>query len=231
VKTMLKEIEDKLVQVLREKIVDLPKENIVVSVEPNKFPAVVLSNVEFKLEKAEMAENMDSGAIVLEEKLSPNGSETVFRLQEGPLKDSVQVESPVGTQLTERENYLVDYEKFSLKFQKAPAKGKNNLKVTYKSKNRVLTLKTLKLKTIYSADVSGKDRTEVDLLAEKVVKAFLEAEDRLADEGIEIKPVGGKMFVEEETAKVQLSYAVEKIMRLEQVVGPIEKIEIKRENV
>jgi hypothetical protein len=228
---MLREIEDKLVQVLREKIVDLPKESIVVGVEPSKLPAVVISNIEFKLEKADMAENLDSGEIEVEEKLSPNGSDTLFKLQEEPLKNSIQVESPIGTRLTEKDDYSIDYAKFSITLQKAPIKGKNSLRVNYKSKNRVLTLKTLKLKTLYSVDVSGQDQVEADLLGEKVVKAFLEAEDKLADDGIEIKPIGGKMFLEEKTARVQLSYAVERTMRLEQVIGPIEKIEIKRENV
>jgi hypothetical protein len=227
---MLTEIEDKLVEVLREKLTEIPKENIVVNAEPNKAPAVVISNLKFKLEKADMAENMDSGEVELEEKLSLNGAETVFNLREEPLKDSVRVEFPLGTLLTEKEDYTINYSECSIRFRKAPAKGKNNLKVNYKSKKRVLTLKTLKVKALYSIDAVGEDRAEADSLAEKVVKALLEAEDKLLSEGIETKPVGGMTFTQEKNAKVQLKYVVERVMRLEQVVGPMEKIAITRKS-
>jgi len=227
---MLKEIEDKLVKVLREKLTDVPKENIVVGIEPSRLPAVVISSLEFTLEKADMAENLDSGDIDLEEKLSPNGVETVFKLKEEPLRNSLHVEYPIGEQLTEKSDYSVDYARFSIKMRKAPTKGKNILKINYKSRNRVLTLKKLKVKALYSVDILGRDGTEADSLAEKVIKTLLEEEDKLIDEEIEIKPVGGTTSFQEKNVKTRLNYKVERLMRLEQIIGPIEKIEITRKN-
>jgi len=58
-------------------------------------------------------------------------------------------------------------------------------------------------------------------------------EDQLLAEGIEIKPVGGMTLSDEggKGAKMKLKYIVEKEMRVKQVVGPIERIEIKSKNV
>lgn len=227
---MLAEIEDKLAEILREKLTEIPKENIVINVEVSKAPAVIISNLKFKLEKADMAENMDSGEVELEEKFSPSGAETVFKLQEAPLRNSVRVEYPIGTLLTEKEDFTINYDDGSIKFRKAPAKDKNALMIKYSSKKRVLTLKTLKVKALYSIDALGGNRVEADSLAEKVVNALLEAEDKLGGEDIEIKPVGGVTIMQDKNAKVRLKYVVERVMRLEQIVGPMEKIEIARKN-
>lgn len=227
---MLTEIEDKLLEILREKLTEIPKENIVINAEVNKGPAVIISNLKFKLEKADLAENLDSGEIGLEEKLSPSGAEPVFKLQEEPLKNSVRVEYPIGTLLAEKEDFNINYGESAIKFRKAPAKGKNTLIIRYSSKKRVLTLKTIKVKALYAIDALGGNRVEADSLAEKVVKALLEAEDNLIGEDIEIKPVGGMTIMQEKNAKVRLKYVTERVMRLEQIVGPMEKIEIARKN-
>jgi hypothetical protein len=227
---MLTEIENKLAEVLREKLTEIPKENIVINAEASKAPAIVISNLKFKLEKADMAENLDSGEIELEEKLSPNGTEPVFKLQEEPLKNSVRVEYPIGTLLTEKEDFTINYGESSIKFRKAPTKGKSTLIIRYSSKKRVLTLKTIKVKALYAIDALGGNSVEADSLAEKVVNALLEAEDKLGGEDIEIKPVGGVTIMQDKNAKVRLKYVVERVMRLEQIVGPMEKIEIARKN-
>jgi hypothetical protein len=227
---MLAEIEDKLLEILREKLTEIPKENIVINAEVNKAPAVIISNLKFKLEKADMAENMDSGEVELEEKLIPNGAETVFKLQEAPLKNSVRVEYPVGTLLMEKD-FSTNYDDGSIRIRKAPGKSKSTLMIKYSSKKRVLTLKTLKVKALYSIDAIAGNRVEADSIAEKVVKAFLAAEDNLIGEDIEIKPIGGVTLMQDKNTRVRLKYVMERIMRLEeQIVGPMEKIEIARKN-
>ena len=70
-------------------------------------------------------------------------------------------------------------------------------------------------------------------MAEKVVKVLLTVENQSLGEGVEIKPVGGIASTEEggKTVKVQLKYLVDTEIRVEQVVGPMEKIEITRKNI
>ena len=83
---MLTEIEDRLARVLREKLVEVPWENIVVEAKPSKPPAVVISNLKFKFKSGDLTENADLGKVELEEKLSSNGVKTSYKLQEKPLK-------------------------------------------------------------------------------------------------------------------------------------------------
>jgi len=227
---MLTEIEDKLAVTLRQKIGEIPKESIVVNTELNKPPAIIISNLRFKFEKAEMAENIDAGKVTLEEKFSGDGIKKVYKLQEQPLKNSVHVESPLGVLLDEKQDYTIDDAECSVTFRNAPEKGKSNIIVKYNSQKSVMTLKTIKVKALYLISVLGENRAESDSLAEKVVKILLEAEERLAEEGIEIKPLGGVTVTQEKNVKVQLKYVVERIMRVEQIVGPMEKIEITRKN-
>jgi hypothetical protein len=230
---MLTEIENRLAKILQEKLVEVPRENIGVEIKPGKPPAVIISNLKFKFKNAGLAENIDEGKVELEEKLNSDGVKTSYKLREKPLKKSVRVESPPETLLAEKDDYIVNYDEGSIEFRKAPGKGKNNIFVRYNSQKSVMTLKSLKIKALYSIDVLGANRAEADSLAEKVIKAFLTVEDQLLAEGVELKPVGGIFSAEEEgkTWKIQLKYSVEKEMRVEQVVGPIEKIEITSKNL
>ena len=230
---MLTEIEDRLVKILQEKVVEIPGENIAINTKPDKLPAVIISNLDFKFENAGLAENIDEGKIELEERFNSDGVKTSYKLQEKPLKNSVHVESPPGTLLTEKDDYVINHEEGSIGFRTAPPKGKNNIFVKYLSQRSVMTLKGLKVKALYSIDVWGADRVEADSIAEKVVKALLTVEDELLAEGVESKPVEGMVLVEEEgkARKIRLKYMFERELRVEKLVGPIEKIEITSKNL
>jgi hypothetical protein len=95
-----------------------------------------------------------------------------------------------------------------------------------------MTLKSLKVKALYSIEAWGSDRAEADSLAEKVLKALLTVEDDLLAEGIESKPVEGTVLVEEKgkIGKIQLKYMFERELRVEKPIELIEKIEITRKN-
>lgn len=229
---MLKELEDKLLTILREKLVEIPEENIVVDAKPEKLPAIILSNLDFKFENAALAEDIDGGKTQLEERFNSDGVKTSYKLHEKPLKNSVRVESPPGTLLAEKDDYTINYKEGSIDFRSAPQKGKNNIFVKYASQKSIMTLKSLKVKALYSIEVWGSDRAEADSLAEKVLKALLTVEDDLLAEGIESKPVEGTVLVEEKgkIGKIQLKYMFERELRVEKPVELIEKIEITRKN-
>jgi len=229
---MLTEIEDRLVKILQEKVVEIPEESIAINVTPNKSPAVVISNLGFKFENAGLAENIDEGKNELEESFSGDDVKVSYKLQEKPLKSSVRVESPLGTFLTEKGDYAINYKEGSIDFRKAPQAGKNNIFVKYLSLRRFMMLKSLKMKALYTIDVRSADRIEADSLAEKVVKALLTAEDELLAEGIQSKPIGGTVSVDEDKSrKIRLKYMFEKELRVETLVGPIEEIEITGKNL
>ncbi len=230
---MFTEIEDKLAILLREKLAEIPKEHVAVDVWPSKPPAIKISNLKFKIQNGDMAENMDMGEVEITERLEGDEVRKSFKLQERPLKDSVRVESPPGTPHAKNDEYTINYDEGSIEFAKPPGKGKDNILVRYCSRKRVMTLKSLIVKGLYSIDVMGADRREADSLAEKVVKALVTMDDKLIEEGIELKPIGGAFQSEGggKTQIVQLKYSVEKQMRVEQIVGPMERIEISRRNL
>jgi hypothetical protein len=230
VSPMFKEIEDILISLLREKLAGIPKDNVIVDDWPSKPPAVRISNLKFKIQNADMAEDMDMGKVEIEERIDGDGVKRSFRLQEKPLKNSVRVESPPGMLLSEKDDYAVDYINGSIEFSKVPAKGKSKL-VRYFSQKSVMKVKSLKLKALYCFDVWGSNSVEADSLAEEIVKTLITAEDRFLKEEIELKPLGGIFIIDNDQAKkIRLRYLLEKEMRIEQIVGPIEKIEITNKN-
>jgi hypothetical protein len=230
---MLTEIEDRLVKILQEKVEEIPKDSIVLNMEPAKPPAVAISNLSFTFENMGLVENTDEGHIEMEELFSSDGVKKSYSLKEKPLQESVQVECPKGTSLAEGKDFDVDYGKASIEFRKAPPKGKNNLSVKYLSHKKIMTVKGLKIKGTYAIDVLHTDRAKADSLAEKVVKALLLAEDELAAEGIELKPVGGETLREQgkNTEKIRLNYSFGMEMRVKEVIPPMTKITISRKNV
>lgn len=230
---MLAEIEDKIASLIREKLVDIPPENIIVNGKAAKPPSIVISNLKFKFKDSDLSENVDEGKIEFEENFDSDGVKKKFNLQEKPLKKSICVESPPGVVLAEKTDYTVNCDEPSIDFRKAPGKGKRNIIVKYDSEKNVMTLKSIKVKALYAIDLFGSDRIDTDSLTEKVVTALLTAEDKLFAEGIEIKPIGGMTLHDEssKTGKMQLRYIVEKEIRVKQIVGPIERIEIRSKNV
>jgi hypothetical protein len=228
---MLTEIEEKLVKVLQDELAEVPKQNIIVNLKPITFPAVTISNLEFKFDNNSIAENLERGYNEIEEKLDSDGLKISYILQEKPLKKSVVIESPPGTLLTE-ENCVVNYEDRSIKFRKPPAKGKDKILAKYKSLKKVMTLKSMRIKALYAIDVFSESRKEADSIAEKIVKALLTVDDYSFGEDAEIKPIRGFIQTEEDgkTVMVQLKYIIEKDIRVEQVVGLMEKMEIERKD-
>lgn len=222
------EIEERLVQILREHVEEVPKENIVLDAKPAKLPAVTISNLGFKLEKSGLAESLDQSRVELEERFLTDGIQTTYRLREKPLKGSLRVECPPGVPLTENVDYTVDVDAGSISFPIAPPKGRKRILVKYSSQ-RALAVKGLKVRAKYRIEAWGVDRVETDSIAEGVVKALLAVDEELALEGINVKPLGGRTVIEqggEKARRVRLVYLFERELRVEKPVPTIERIEI-----
>jgi hypothetical protein len=229
---MFSEIEENLAKVLREKLVDLPEENVRVDGEPSQLPAVIISKLEFEFDSNSMAENLDQGNLQIDEALDSDGVKTSFKLQEKPRQKSFSVESPPGTLLSEKD-YTINFADGTISFRKAPPKGKGKIIVRYNSQRRMITLKSLKIKATYAVNVVAGNRKEADSIAEQIVKSLLTVDNQSLGEGVEIKPIGGFASSEDggKKVKVQLKYAIETEIRVEQVIGPMEKIEITSKDI
>jgi len=123
---MLTEIEDRLVKILQERVKEIPKDNIVLNMEPAKSPAVAISNLSFEFENMGLVENIDEGNVELEEWFSSDGVQKSYKLKERPLQDNVRVECPPGTFLAVKKDFDVNYGEGLIDFSKAPPKGKTS---------------------------------------------------------------------------------------------------------
>jgi len=228
VSTMLTEIEERIVKVLRERLEAIPPENILLESKPSKKPAVTISNVSFKLEKSGISETQDLSKVEMEERFPVDGVQTTYPLKQKPLKEGLRVECPLGTTLVENVDYSVNLDKGSIIFPTPPLKGTKRILVKYYSQN-ALTVKSLKVTARYRIEAWGKDRGETDAVAEKVVKALLSVDDELALEGINVTPVMGRTVVEqqgERENRIRLLYVFERELRSEKPVPVMKKVEL-----
>ena len=229
---MLRELEEEIFKILDAALVELPKGGVVLGLKPSKVPGLAISNAGFEFESSGLAEELGQPKLGTVQMFSGNGSQTSFKLKEKPLSKTVRVQYPPGTALVEGKEFTADYGEGTLSFRSPPKKDKNNILVEYVSRNAVITLKTLKMKATYLIDVWGPSRTDADALAEKAVKALLLAQGELAARGIELKVVAGSVDEEEAKAtKIRLRCALERELRLETVVGLIEKVEISSKSI
>jgi len=224
---MLAEIEEKLVTVLREQLTELPEESVLLDAKPSKLPAVTISSLGFRLEKSGMSETLDETTVEREERFALDGAQTVFKLKERPLKESLKVECPPGIPLTEGTDYTANVDEASISFAVAPLKTRKKLLVRYLAPG-ALRVKALKLAAKYCIEAWATDRAGADAVAEAVVKALLAVDDELALEGIDARPLGGRAMVEgEEKARgIRLLYVFERELRVERPVPTMAQIEV-----
>jgi hypothetical protein len=228
---MLAEIENLLLKTLQDNLPKVPASNIgtdsIVT-----LPSIMIKNLKIKFEKAGLVENSEQQRFPIEQHFTIEASTKAYKLNERPLRKSVTVESPKGTPLAEKVDYVVNYESGLVVLLKALGKAKDPLYVTFFSRRSVMTLKVLKLKTLYAVEVAAKNQNEADALSEEVIKVLLNAEDRMADHGIQIKPLKGMVVSEEgKASKMQLQYVIEREMRTEEITEPMEQMEIKRKQL
>jgi hypothetical protein len=225
---VLAEIENRLIEILQEKVKEVMPERITASPSADEgLPNVVVRNVKFKFSRAGLVENLEGERPQIEESLKADGTTKVFQLKETPLIKSVSVEYPAGTFLTEKEHYVVNYDNHSIIFLETPSKSKESIFVRYTSRKSLMTLKSLRIKALYSLEINSKDRSESDTLAEKVVRILLNAEDDFLIHGVEIKPLGGISTLSSVGSyKTQLNYLVEQEIHIEKTVEPMERIQI-----
>ncbi len=225
---MLREFERAVDEVLKKNLEEIPKDNILFGEAPSKLPALSIGNIGFRFDSSGLAEDVERGRIENEEAFSGDGSSSSFRLKEKPMEESLRVEHPLGRPLAARDDFSVDLEKSSIVFKKPPAKGKDNILVRYVGQRGIVSLKVVKLRADYSLDVWHTDREKADQIAEKVVKLLLVAQNDLSAQGYDLRPTEGNMEggPDGKATVVRLRYSMERELRVEQVVGIIERVEL-----
>jgi len=218
---MFIELEDKIIDVLRSNIKEVPKENIVANGKVKGQPSINVSNVAFKIERPSLSE--DEEGEKSSEVFSGTGSDRRFVLKEKP-SSIIGVESPKGKELQEWDNYTVNIEEGLVLFRNPPAKGVKNIIVNYISKTKKLKVIRVKIKAKYNVIVSSVDRKILDNVTESIIKSLIRAEKDFEKMSVTLKPAIGKRIAEDQ---ISLVYYAEFEIETAEIIPPIEKIEIK----
>lgn len=218
---MFIELEDRIVKILKEKIKEVPSSNITLDGKPSGQPAIWISSTVFKIRRAELAEGEEGGE--MEEVFSGDGANSSFRLKEKPTS-IIAIESPPGKRMREMDDYTVDYDEGLVTFRNPPPKGTNNIALKYLSAKKKSTVVRMRLRAKYYINIMAKDRRQADGIAESVIKSLVESESELAGIAEAFKPIKGRHIAENQ---VSLTYLAELELKLEKLIPPIEKIEIR----
>ena len=218
---MFVELEDKIVDVLRSSIKEVPKENIIANGKVKGQPSINVSNIAFKIERPNLSE--DEEGEKSSEVFNGTGSDRRFVLKEKP-SSIIGVESPKGKELQEWDHYTVNVEEGLVIFRDPPAKGAKNIVVNYVSKTKKLKVVRVKIKAKYNVIVSSIDRKILDKVTESIIKSLIRAEKDFEKIGVTLKPAIGKHIADDQ---VSLIYYAEFEIESAEIIPPIEKIEIK----
>jgi hypothetical protein len=244
---MLNEIADELVKVLQESVPpDVPEENIgrakkKTKPEPSsseasaakRLPAISVCSSDFTFRDAGVGGGGTDVKEKTEEQLSGDGKTKTFTLSERPLRPLIRVESPIGAEMHEKDDFVVDYAKNAIAFSSPPPKGKNAILVQYYSAKTSGDSKFVQMNITYNVDVWAADEKERDDITVDVIKAIALAEESLSSRGMRIRPIQGSNLedgpLDGEVSVKRLTYSVEVDLQVEKTPVPrIERIEIEQ---
>lgn len=228
--SLFAKIEGMIREILQQEISIVPKDRIALPRTEAKLkaPCITLSNVDFFVKEADIGRAFGGEEVDIEELLDSDGRGLEYALSDKPVRPSVRVEHPTGTNLRESDDYSVDYQRNVIVFQRPPSKGKENILVRYR---RPAELKTLKLRIRYHIDAWSEGEAQRDELAVKVMEALLRNENKIAQQHLAIRPLKGFNIASTESGLSgangkTLEYEVEADLTVVTPLPRMEKIEL-----
>ncbi|MDI6729983.1 MAG: hypothetical protein QMD06_00350 [Candidatus Altarchaeum sp.] len=231
---MLNDVEEAIIQVLRESLKVVPGENINVKrpdFKKSPLPSISFENIDFKTEYLGIGASSGEKKEGVHDKFNGDGKTEKFKLSKKPLKPVLIVEHPLGAQKREIDDYFVDYEKGVINFRIIPENGKDNISVKYFINSSIGETKGMKFNLRYNLCVWAKDEAKRDEIAMEVLKTLVISADELNDEGIVLRAVGGANLNDEKIPEGVFGKSIECTVETEIYVEipyeRIKKIEIK----
>lgn len=226
---MIAQVDEAILDFLKKGLNELvpPDDIIIGDVDTSKPISVSLLNTDFSVEEQGIGGSGSVKREEFEETFDCNGKETDFTLSQKPLQPFVIVETPVGTEKKETDDYFVDYNTDTISFRESPKKG--IVKVKYCNARAVGEIHYLKFILNYLLTVWAGDPVNRDIVALEVIKVLYRERPGLEKRNVsEIKMVKGYMDYLNETpvGKIILEYQVETVITFELPLPPMEQIEI-----
>lgn len=192
---------------------------------PSGEDGIFLDLTEFKIEHFGIGKTSFTKKDEIREFLSGDGEKRIFKLKYRPVKPVKRVEHPIGSTLTEKKDFKVNYNEGTVVFDKPPERGDKNILIVYYSSEASREIDLYKLKAIYTLYVAYKDSKKSLNMIYKVLEAILSHIEDFEEEGLEVRILPGRDI---ERAKI-IPVEVEATMKVEKRVPVIEEIFIKGE--
>ena len=201
------------------------------------LPAVSIYDAEVSFVEQTLGNNVKEERPETVETFTADGNETSFVLSTRPLKPIIRVENPQGFAKREIEDFTVDYEKGEIRFKTPPEKsGKKSVVVSFLPLKSVSLVSALRVNAKYNLDVWGANREGCNDLATGVVKTILLGREKLASQGIVMRPVSASAIEFENGVSTSASQPfgrrllcdVETDLYVAVPVPAIEKIEVRK---
>ncbi len=237
-------IEEAVSRLIQDSKVGIPKENFVFGKVPSppskkgELPALAIYDSDVAFVEQTLGSNVKEERQESVEAFAGDGRETSFVLSAKPLRPLIRVESPQGSVKRENIDFEVNYEKGEIEFSTPPEKSvKKNVIVRFFPLQNVSLISGLRVNAKYNLDVWGSNRDECNDLSIDVVRAILLGRDKLASQGIVMKPVSASGIEIENgaasTSQVfgrRLLCAVETDLYVAAPVPAIERIELRKKD-
>ena len=228
---MIIEVDEAILDFLREGLSELvpPDDIIIGEVDTSKPISISLLNTDFTVEEQGIG---GSGSVKKEEiveTFDSDGKKTDFTLSQKPLQPQVIVESPVGIEKNEPDDYFVDYSNDAICFRESPKKG--TVQVKYCIARAVAETRNLKFILNYSLTVWADDPVNRDSIAVEVIKVLYRERPGLEKRHVsEIRMTKGYLDYSNDKTMVKrvLEYRAETTITIELPLPPMAQIEIGR---
>ena len=191
---MLPEVDQAILEVLRENLANIPKKDILIqksTTPPKKTPALYVWNRSFQASDSSIGGTGPESSEGVQDEFDGDGKRTQFELSGRPLRNQLTLEYPPGRARKEGEDFRVDYATGVVTFSSPPDKGRK-VAVRFLSSKGAGEAKMLRLKLVYDLDVWASDPSEIGSVTNQVASAVLLSRESLAAKGIQLRLVQGR---------------------------------------
>ncbi|MCE8429252.1 MAG: hypothetical protein J5U19_12785 [Candidatus Methanoperedens sp.] len=229
---MIREVDEAILESLRKGLSDLiPPDNITIGeLNPEIAKSISLVNKDFTIEEEGIGGSCGVKKEMIVEKFDSNGEKKDFTLSQKPLRPLIKVESPIGTEKKEIDDYSVDYNKGIVSFRVSPEKG-GKVQMGYYIARAVAETRNLKFSLTYLVNILADDLQERNRITLEAIKVLYREKSALGKRGISdmrlIKGYSEKLS-EDEINKNVIEFKVETSIQIEMPLPPIERIEIRK---
>ena len=229
---MIGEVDEAILDSLKRGLSGQVPEDSIVLGQVVKKKGIYLENSNFTIEETAMGAISEVRHEELDESLDADGRSKTFKLSKAPVNELLLVETPQGTVRFQPDDYFVDRQAGMVTFRDAPKKGSGAVHIRYNLSTPVGESRFLKFILQYAITIKADSLEDRDRMTLSAIEALYRDMPSLATHGIEDIRLLRGYTVKDEEEPLKLSillYSVQASLRVDTLMQPMGKIEIKQE--